>query len=321
MAAIERIRVREGAKYGGSAEGIRSHYDVSNDFWPSVLGRTMAYSCALYSSPDEDLDIAQTRKIEWHLANAGAHAAQSVLDIGCGWGSVLRPLSELDANISLTGITLSAAQATYVAALGLPRVEVCVENWADHEPKGSYDSIISIGAFEHFAKPEETLEEKIAVYRDFFERCYKWLSPGGLMTLQTMAFHNMKREDASEFMNNVIFPDSDLPFLRDILAALEGLFEVVTMRDDRLDYARTMDAWARNLYANRETAEKLIGQKKATDMERYFKLTSMGFRMGKQSLLRFALRPISKKWSLMGAENWRARSFSSVNIGRGAWLA
>ncbi|MDQ3802674.1 MAG: cyclopropane-fatty-acyl-phospholipid synthase family protein [Acidobacteriota bacterium] len=301
------LREREGDKYGGSAEGIRQHYDLDTQFWRLVLGPTLTYSCALFTGPDDHLDAAQQRKIDWHLDASGARTAKSVLDVGCGWGSVLLRLSGMPNVERSVGITLSTTQAQYLQAQDMPRVEVRLENWAVHEPVAPYDSIISIGAFEHFAKPEETQEEKISVYADFFARCHRWLSPGGRLSLQTIAFGNMEREGASDFMNREIFPDSDLPFLQDVVAAVEGLFEITAFRNDRLHYARTYDRWAANLRQNREQAVSLVGEEAVSRYERYFKLTSMGFRMGKQHLLRFALRPIRQSWSLNGADYWGAQ--------------
>src|SRR5207247_2125376 len=125
-------------------------------------------------------------------------------------------------------------------ALNLSGVIIRIENWANHQPTSFYDAIVSIGAFEHFVSPRNSRIEKIAIYRDFFERCRRWLAPGGRMTLQTIAYGNMRREDASDFINDTIFPDSDLPFLTEIIAAIDGIFEVITLRNDRFDYARTM---------------------------------------------------------------------------------
>ena len=309
MDTVEVLREREGRKYGGSAEGIRDHYDISNDFWPNILKSTMAYSSAMFVNDQEDLDSAQNRKINWHIHNSGAHQARSVLDIGCGWGSVLKPLSEISGIDRIVGLTLSEAQAEYLTEKKYSKTEVRVENWTDHKLDSTYDAIISVGAFEHFAKPNETQEEKIAVYRDFFQRCHQWLSPKGRMTLQTIAFGNMDRKNASDFMNNVIFPESDLPYLDDVVEASKGIFEIVAHRNDRIDYAITMDCWGKNLRANRKQALKQVGEKKVEDMERYFKMASVGFRMGKQHLLRFSLRPISNKWTVAGSEDWSSKCF------------
>lgn len=303
MDAASAVREREGAKYGGSAEGIEEHYDIGNAFWPPVLGATMAYSCALFESPDEELEIAQRRKLEWHLERSLSRSARRILDVGCGWGSMLRPLSALRGVERITGLTLSRAQVEYLKELDLPRTEVRLENWAEHTPADLYDSIISIGAFEHFAKREERPDEKISVYRDFFGRCHRWLSPAGAMSLQTIAYGNMRREEASDFMAE-IFPDSDLPFLSDIVAAVDGLFEVVLLRNDRLHYALTVDRWASNLRQNFGVASDLIGRERAQKMSRYFKLVSFGFRTGKQQLLRLALRPIHRNWKTSSTAHW-----------------
>jgi cyclopropane-fatty-acyl-phospholipid synthase len=304
MSGAMDLREREGAKYGGSAEGIRSHYDIGNDYWRLVLDSSLTYSCALYATPQDDLETAQKRKIEWHLAGAGVERAKAVLEVGCGWGSVLRRLSDNPSIERSVGLTLSDAQADYLASISLPRAEVRIENWATHQPTGLYDSIISIGAFEHFAKWDELPEEKRAVYRDYFERCHRWLSPTGCMSLQTIAFGNMKREDASEFMNREVFPESDLPFLSEIIAAVDGLFEITALRNDRLDYARTWESWAANLRRHRRQAVTLVGEEMVRRHERFFRLSAMGFRMGKLHLLRCAMRPITDTWTITGSESW-----------------
>lgn len=295
------VRQKEGHKYGGSPEGIKHHYDVGNDFWRLMLGPTFTYSAALFTNPTDDLDTAQHRKINWHLASANAHNASSVLEVGCGWGTIVRRLSRIERIERIVGLTLSNAQADYLRSLRMSRVEIRVENWAIYEPEDKFDSIISIGAFEHFAKPTETSEEKIGVYRDYFERCHRWLTPNGRMSLQTIAFGTMKRDEASEFMNTEIYPESDLPYLSDIVAATDGLFEIVALRNDRFDYARSYDEWLRNLRDRRDEAVGMVGEEQVRRFEKFYKLGSVGFRMGKIWLLRFAMRPISKDWSAVGA--------------------
>ena len=120
---------------------------------------------------------------------------------------------------------------------------------------------------------------------------------------QTIAFGEMAREAASPFMNE-IFPDSDLPYLSEIVAAIEGLFEIVALRNYRIHYAITTECWARNLSRNRAAAVHESGEAHVERMLRYFKLVAMGFRMGKQQLLRLALRPINRRWSVRGSEYW-----------------
>jgi len=302
MSVVTSQRMKD-KKYGGSAEGIRHHYDISNEYWGLLLGPSYTYSAGIWNTPDEDLETAQERKINWHLAAAKANKARSALEVGCGWGTILNKLAQTPQIKKMVGLTLSNAQAEYIETLRLPNTQVRVENWARYEPEGKFDSIISIGAFEHFAKPIESQAEKIAVYRDFFERCNKWLNPNGRMALQTIAFGNMKREAANEFMFTEIYPESDLPFLSDIVTAIEGFFEIVEMRNDRFDYARSYDAWNKNLQKKRKKALSMVGEEQVKRFEKFFKMGSIGMRMGKIHLLRFALRPISSEWSVAGNEN------------------
>lgn len=287
--------------YGGSSSAIQYHYDVSREFYRLWLDETMTYSCALWDETDnnDSLYEAQLRKIEFHMAAARVEQAQSVLDVGCGWGALVRTLSEQSQVKQIVGLTLSEDQAAYVDSMNLKNVKVYLESWTQHQPSTLYDSIISVGAFEHFAKPEESVEEKIVVYRDFFKNCHSWLSPNGRMSLQTIAYGSMKREEASEFINNEIFPASDLPRLSEITEAADGIFEITAVYNHRLHYARTFETWAKNLRARRVEAVALVGEDVTRRYERYLKQSSIGFYMGKIGLLRIILRSISTRTAEM----------------------
>lgn len=267
-----------------SVESIRHHYDVGNDFYRLWLDPTLSYSCA-WRSGEEPLAQAQERKLRHHLAAAGARTR--LLDVGCGWGGILAR-----AGVPAVGLTLSDEQATHVAALGLPDVEVRVEDWRDHTPAAPYDGIVSIGAFEHFAAPGD---DKIAVYREFFTRCRDWLA-GGALSLQTIAYADMDPAEASAFMQQEIFPDAELPTLAEITAAAEGLLELTELSNGRLDYAWTCAEWARRLKAARTEARALVGPEVVARYERYLTLSSLGFRMGKLALYRITLRPYGSRW-------------------------
>jgi cyclopropane-fatty-acyl-phospholipid synthase len=277
---------------GASAEAIQHHYDISNEFYRIWLDETATYSCALWDGPGDasDLAAAQRRKIDYHIRAAGADHARAVLDIGCGWGSVLRELVTTHGVAHATGLTLSQAQASHVQAMNLPGVEVRLESWADHKPERPYDAIISIGAFEHFARPGYATEQKIAAYEAFFAHCRSWLDGRGQLSLQTIAYATMRPDEASAFMQDEIFPQSELPRLGEIVAASEGAFEIVSLRNDRLDYARTCELWLKRLRANRAAAIELVGDQVFARYEQYLKLSAVGFRMGKICLLRLAMR-------------------------------
>lgn len=279
-----------------AAEAVRHHYDVGNAFYDLWLDDSRTYSCALRADPKspgtgDTLEAAQERKLKFHLDAVGADRAGAVLDIGCGWGSILERLALTHRVPRSVGLTLSEEQAAFVSARRYPGVEVRVQDWRDHEPDGGYDGIVSIGAFEHFARPDDTPAGKVARYREFFVRCRDWLAPGGALSLQTIAYANMSRDDASGFMQQEIFPHADLPTLSEITAAAEGVFEIRSVHNGRLDYAWTCEQWARRLRARRAEAVALVGTDTVARYERYLKLSALGFRMGKIGLLRLVMGP------------------------------
>ncbi|WP_405136156.1 class I SAM-dependent methyltransferase [Nocardia sp. NBC_01388] len=274
-----------------AAAAIRHHYDIGNEFYRLWLDRSLSYSCALRETAYDTLELAQENKLAHHLNAIDAGSARAVLDIGCGWGAVLRRLSGRHGVARSVGLTLSAEQAEYVRAQQYSGVDVRVEDWLHYRPEGKFDGIISIGAFEHFARPDDSAEEKIRVYREFFSRCREWLTPDGALSLQTIAYANMNAAQANIFMKQEIFPDAELPTLSEITAAADGLFEVCAISNGRLDYAWTCAEWARRLKAERPAATELVGAEAVARYERYLKLSAMGFRMGKITLYRLVLRP------------------------------
>jgi cyclopropane-fatty-acyl-phospholipid synthase len=288
-----------------AAAAIRHHYDVGNEFYRLWLDRSLTYSCALRHSADDSLETAQEQKLRFHLDAIRADRAASVLDIGCGWGAILKRLAETHQVPRSVGLTLSEEQAAYVGAQGYPGVAVRTENWMHYQPETRFDGIISIGAFEHFATPEDSPAEKIAVYRDFFSRCRSWLNEDGVLSLQTIAYANMSRADASQFIQDEIFPNADLPTLAEITTAVEGIFEVQSVHNGRLDYAWTCEQWASRLRARRAEAVEMVGPEVVARYQRYLKLSALGFRMGKLCLLRLVLHPFKTKFFAAGGVHAR----------------
>ena len=278
---------------GASAGAIQYHYDVSDEFYKLWLDEAMVYSCGLWDHTD-NLEEAQRAKIDFHIEQAEARGKQRVLDVGCGWGTTLQRLVDADVKQAI-GLTLAKRQAAHIEAQRWPGVETRVESWTDHTPTSRYDAIISVGAFEHFARLDTSPEEKIAGYRSFFQRCHEWLPPGGCVSLQTMSYESSSRSDFSEFFASQIFPESDLPRLSEIAEASEGLFEIVNLRNDRKMYARTSLAWRARLKRRRAEAIALVGKDVVDRYDKYLQMWAIGFHVGSMGLLRLKLRNYGRK--------------------------
>ena len=275
---------------GASAAAIRSHYDAGNDFYALWLDPTLTYSAALWDEPDLSLEEAQLRKLDFHVAAAGAAGARRVLDVGCGWGSLLERLTRAHGVERAVGLTLSEAQVAWVAARANPRVEVRLESWVDHAPAEPYDAIVTIGALEHFARPEDDRKRKVESYRRFFEHCRALLVPGGRLSLQTIAFGIGRYVPGTPVSR--IFPESHLPRLDEIAAAADGVFEIERLRNDRSDYERTLTCWIERLRARRADAVRIAGEERTAAYEEYLAFARWGFEQGVFVLLRITMRAL-----------------------------
>jgi cyclopropane-fatty-acyl-phospholipid synthase len=116
--------------------------------------------------------------------------------------------------------------------------------------------------------------ERVKAYRRFFESCYEWLPQGGRLALQTNvkgSNAHIDRQTASDmlFIIRRIFPGSVLPYPSEILEASEGLFDIVSMRNDGDHYVRTCGEWLGRLVADRKRAVELVGEQTVFDYERY----------------------------------------------------
>lgn len=290
---MEQVLEREGA----SQAAIQYHYDLSNDFYKLWLDPHMLYSCALWEDGD-DLERAQVRKMDYMIEQARAPGQARVLDIGCGWGGILRRLVSAHGVKEAVGLTLSEAQAQWTRERPTAGVECRVEDWKGYQPDEPFDAMISIGAFEHFARLENTEAEKVAAYKRFFKTCQDWLVPGGTLTLQTFAYGSTlplevaRSKKSTQFLAENIFRETDPPRLANVAEAIDGHFHLECLRNDGLHYARTCRAWLERLKERREEAVAIVGEDNVKTYERYLQYSYLGFQSRNLALYRFTLKRV-----------------------------
>ncbi len=192
------------------AAAISHHYDVSNDFFRTVLGPSLTYSCAVFACDDDTLEDAQRRKHDVVCRKLGLRPGMRLLDVGCGWGSLLIHAATRY-GVAGVGVTLSRAQAELatrrVAEAGLAdRVAIRVQDYRDVQD-GPYDAIASIGMFEHVGLA------KLALY---FRRLFALCRPGGRLLNHGISRSLHGGIDGSAafprwgFMQRYVFPDGEL---------------------------------------------------------------------------------------------------------------
>ncbi|WP_075221984.1 class I SAM-dependent methyltransferase [Acuticoccus yangtzensis] len=276
-------------------EAIQHHYDNDTRFFSLWLDPSLTYSSGRWFDPitgaplADDLAAAQDAKLAFHLDAAQVTEGTRLIDIGCGWGATLRGASQRGAAHAL-GLTLSNDQLTHIAAQGWDNVEARLEDAYTFTTDEPYTAAISIGAFEHFAKPGQTRAEKIATYARFFEVMAAALTPNARFSLQTIVWEAVDFEHSNTSLPETVFPESSIPYIEEVVEASAPTFRLVYLENDPRHYAMTLDVWLKNLKAQKALIEAEWGTEKYQFFLDYLRYSRLAFTRRKNSLARFVLQ-------------------------------
>jgi cyclopropane-fatty-acyl-phospholipid synthase len=235
---------------------VAAHYEHDPNIFALVLDSQLTYSTGIFLDPSEDLETAQQRKFAQVRSLLDIQAGEQVLDVGCGWGSILLHLAEHTRGI-FHGITLSAQQGAVALDRARTRgvdervkVEVCHVQDLDLRPE-SLDVVLFSGSIVHMHNRE-------AIY----ERVARALRPGGRMLVSDCFFPKQVRGDRNSDATHYIFVKA-LGYCRLLSLAEElGLMEqagldIRHIEDLSASYVLTLDHWIDNIRQHRERIEAL----------------------------------------------------------------
>jgi cyclopropane-fatty-acyl-phospholipid synthase len=272
------------------AESISYHYDMSNDFYALFLDPLMVYTCAYYRDPDDKLEQAQADKLDLVCRKLRLQPGETMLDIGCGWGS-LAIWAAQHYGVRSHGVTLSRAQAEYamrrINSENLTgRCLVEYRDFRDIAADARYDKIAAIGVIEHVGIPN---------YPAFFGRVREMLNDGGLYLNHgiTHEFH-WKPTSQTDFLYQYVFPNGDLAGLTETMIEQERAgWEILDVEGLRLHYARTCREWVERLDARADEARALVGERVYRIWRLYLACSSVAFLEGHIGLYQVLMR---KQW-------------------------
>jgi cyclopropane-fatty-acyl-phospholipid synthase len=236
---------------------VTYHYDLPTDFFRTFLDRRLVYSCAYFEREDLSLDEAQEAKLDLICRKLRLRKGERLLDLGCGWGSLLLHAAKRY-GVRALGITLSEPQAEVaharIRAAGLARrAEVEVLDYRNLEEPGSFDKLVSVGMFEHVGA---------ALLPEYFRRAAALLRPGGVFLNHGIArLGPARRGLGSTFVSRYVFPDGELVPLAETVGAAEAAgLEVRDVENLREHYTLTLRRWVANLERRREIAVAAAGE-------------------------------------------------------------
>jgi cyclopropane-fatty-acyl-phospholipid synthase len=268
------------------AAAIEFHYDQSVSFYRTFLGEELMYSCAYYDEGIETVDEAQRAKIDYTLRKLRLAPGETLLDVGCGWGTlVMRAAQNFGAQA--LGITLSRRQyeeaRRRIAAAGLEgraAVELC-----DYRELGkrTFDKIVSVGMVEHVGRSQ---------LAEYFRCALRALRPGGFFLNHGIAEQSRERRGykSTGFMARYVFPDGELlPIWGMLEFAEQNGFEVRDVENLREHYARTLRDWVANLERNREAAIAAADERAYRVWRLYMAGSAQGFTRGRMGVFQSLL--------------------------------
>ena len=269
------------------ARAIAHHYDVSSEFYALFLDPLMVYTCAYYRDPDGKLEQAQQDKLDHVCRKLELRAGETLLDIGCGWGS-LTMWAARNYGVRAHGLTLSRSQAAYanerIQREGLR--DVCRVDYLDYRdlsPELVFDKIAAVGVIEHVGIPN---------YPSFFSSVRARLKDGGLYLNHGIVhdFH-WKRTSQIEFLYRYVFPNGDLAGLSETLTEMERAgWEIMDVEGLRLHYARTCRQWIERLSVRADEARALVGERVYRTWLLYLTCSAVGFEGGSIGLYQVLMR-------------------------------
>jgi cyclopropane-fatty-acyl-phospholipid synthase len=267
-------------------DNVQAHYDLSNEFFALFIDPTRTYSCAYFPREDMTLHEAQVAKLDLTLDKLGLEPGMTLLDIGCGWGSIMkRAVEKYDVNV--VGLTLSKNQHAYCQQVidGIDssrsrRALLC--DWAEFtEP---VDRIVVIEALEHFGFHR---------YDDFFKFVYNAMPNDGVMLLHSITGLHVKQVmergipltmEMAKFIRFIvtdIFPGGRLPMIETIEEHTAKVgFKISRVQSLQNDFAKTLDLWAEALEAHKDEAIAIQSEEVYERYMKYLTGCAKAFRMG-----------------------------------------
>ena len=252
------------------------HYDTGNDLFQHMLGKSMVYSCGYWSNAN-NLDEAQEAKFDLICRKIGLKKGMTLLDIGCGWGTLMRHAAK-KYGVTAVGITVSKEQAELARELcqGLP-IDIRLRDYRDLKEK--FDRIVSVGMFEHAGRKN---------YRTFMKVVYNALEDDGLFLLHTIGSNNPTGGE-DPWLDKYIFPNGMLPSIKQISRSIEGLFVMEDWHNFGADYDKTLMAWHKNFEDNWDKIKSKYDEKFYRMWRYYLCLCAGSFRSRKNQLWQIVL--------------------------------
>ena len=232
-----------------SKQVIEVHYNLSNEMYQAMLGKTMAYTCGYWKNV-KTLDEAQEAKYDLVCRKLDLKPEDEVLELGCGWGGFARYAHE-HYGCHLVSVNISEEQIRFARENYQEAADFFLCDYRDrhiYNPSGQiFDKVVSIGMCEHVG---------VENYKSWMQLVSDQLKDHGLFLLHSIGTDTHTVE-VDPWVDKYIFPQSALPSPKSLGNAMDQIFMLEDWHDFGVDYDTTLLEWFKNFDADWQTSEKL----------------------------------------------------------------
>ena len=231
------------------------HYEVPAAFFERVLGPNRKYSSCFYRGPASTLREAEEEALRQTIEHADLADAQSILELGCGWGSLSLAMARQFPNSEIVAVSNSHSQRMHIqgeaAARGLKNLRVVTADMNGFDPALTFDRIVSVEMFEH-----------IMNWRELMGRLRSWLNPDGRFFMHIFTHragtYLFDRSDSEDWIAQHFFTGGVMPS-HCLIRQYSDLFEVEKeWRWSGEHYQRTALDWLANFDHHRVEIEDIL---------------------------------------------------------------
>lgn len=284
--------LRESPLAVNTEDANAQHYEVPAEFFRLVLGPRLKYSCAWWPDGTETLAEAEAAMLRLTCERARLEDGQSVLELGCGWGSLSLWMAEHYPNSRITAVSNSASQREHIEGrareLGLSNLEVLTRDVRELELDGPFDRVVSVEMFEHMRN-----------YEELVRRIARWLAADGMLFVHVFSHAHMayvfEDKGPNDWMARHFFTGGQMP-ADDLLPQFQDDLELVErFVFDGTHYRRTAEAWLGNMDRNAKRIRPIFaatyGSENAARFFAYWRIFFMacaevwGYRKGSEWLV------------------------------------
>lgn len=231
------------------------HYELPTSFFKIVLGKHLKYSCCYFKDKMSTLGDAEIAMMELYCERSQLKDGHTVLDVGCGWGSLSLFIAQKYRGCKVTGICNSVTQKAHIEEqcreLQLENLEIIVADISTFEMEGFYDRILSIEMFEHMKN-----------YRNLLKKISRWMNADSLLFVhhfchKTFAYHFEDLND-DDWITRYFFSGGTMPSANLLLYFQDDVSVIDHWLVNGKHYAQTSEEWLKRMDENKSSIKSIM---------------------------------------------------------------